>query len=143
SFVVADGTHFKMTGVGGTFDGNFNSIPGQGVQKLFVAIVSLGSGDAVPSFAPGDIAANTIASFAFAPPAAAGDFTVSVPNLLLDAGAYAAIFGADGLLGSGLAGETGLADGNLTVDTPNVFSNFGGDDATAWSAYGFDTGIRI
>ena len=138
SFVVSGGT-FHMTSVGGNFDGNFNSIPGAGVQKLFVAIVPLASGDALPSFAANAIAGSAIASAAFAAPTTAGDFSVSLA-LDLAPGAYAAIFGSAGMLGSDAAGEAGLQDGNATIGTPNVFSNFGD---TSWSAYGFDTGMRI
>jgi len=140
SFVVANGSNFNMTGVGATFDGNNNSIPGSGVQKIFVAIVSLSDGNALPSFAPSDIAVHTLASFAFTPPAVAGDHTVSA-NLHLGPGAYAAIFGSGGLLGSDAAGQAGLADGNATIGTPNIFSNF--TDPSSWSAYSFDTGMRI
>ena len=138
SFVVSGGV-FHMTGVGASFDGNANSIPGAGAQKIFVAIVPLASGTALPSFAAGTIAANAIGSAAFAAPTTAGDFTVSLA-LDLAPGAYAAIFGSAGLFGSSVAGEEGLQDGNLTVGTPNVFSNF---SDTTWSAYGFDTGMRI
>lgn len=140
SFVVANGSNFNMTGVGGAFDGNFNSLPGLGEQKIFVAIVSLSDGSALPSFVPSAIAAHTIVNFAFAPPMAPGDFAVST-NLVLGPGAYAAIFGSGGLLGSDAAGEAGLEDGNLTIDTPNIFSNF--TDASSWASFGFDTGIRI
>src|SRR5262249_34684858 len=143
SFVVASGSSFTMDSVGATFDGSFNRPPGSNVQKLFVTIVSLSDGSALPSFAPGDIAAHTIASFAFAPPPTAGDFEVSTNQLHLGPGAYAAIFGSGGLLGSDAAGQAGLADGNATIGTPNIFSNFAGTDASSWSAYGFDTGIRI
>jgi len=138
SFVVTGGV-FHMTGVGGNFDGNDNSVPGAGVQNLFVAIVSLTGAGALPSFAAGSIAANAIASAAFAAPTVAGDFTIPL-TLNLAPGAYAAIFGSAGFLGSDAAGEEGLQDGNLTLGTPNVFSNFGD---TTWSAYGFDTGMRI
>ena len=141
SFVVSGGT-FHMTGVGATFDGNVNLLPGLGVQKIFAAIVPLSAGNALPSFAPGDIAAHAVASFAFAPPTVAGDFTVPT-NLLVGPGAYAAIFGSAGLLGSNAAGEAGLADGNMTIDTPNIFSNFTGASSSSWAAFGFDTGIRI
>ena len=141
AFVVTGGT-FHMLGLGATFDGNFNSLPGSGVQKIFAAIVSLSSGNALPSFAPGDIAAHAVASFAFAAPTVAGDFTVPT-NLFLAPGAYAAIFGSAGLLGSDAAGEAGLADGNKTIDTPNIFSNFTGTSSSSWSTFGFDTGIRI
>jgi hypothetical protein len=140
SFVVANGSNFNMTGVGGAFDGNFNNLPGLGEQKIFVAIVSLSDGSALPSFSPSDIAAHTIVSSAFAPPMAPGDFTVST-NVVLGPGAYAAIFGSGGLLGSDAAGQAGLEDGNLTIGTPNIFSNF--TDSSSWSSYGFDTGIRI
>jgi hypothetical protein len=140
SFVVANGSNFNMTGVGGAFDGNFNNLPGLGEQEIFVAIVSLSDGSALPSFAPSDIAPHTIVSSAFAPPVAPGDFTVST-NVVLGPGAYAAIFGSGGLLGSDAAGQAGLEDGNLTIGTPNIFSNF--TDASSWSSYGFDTGIRI
>jgi hypothetical protein len=129
-----------VTGVGATFDGNFNLVPGAGEQKIFVAIVSLSDVSALPSFAPSDIAAHTIASASFAPPTAAGDFTVS-PNIALAQGAYAAIFGSGGLLGSDAAGQAGLLDGNNTIGTPNVFSSF--FDPGSWSSYGFDTGMRI
>src|SRR5262245_45849662 len=77
SFVVANGSNFNMTGVGGAFDGSFNSLPGLGEQKIFVAIVSLSAGSGLPSFAPSDIAAHAIVSSAFAPPMAPGDFTFS------------------------------------------------------------------
>src|SRR5262245_33619372 len=103
SFVVASGSSFTMDSVGATFDGSFNRPPGSNVQKLFVTIVSLSDGSALPSFAPGDIAAHTIASFAFAPPPTAGDFEVSTNQLHLGPGAYAAIFGSGGLLGSDAA----------------------------------------
>jgi hypothetical protein len=138
SFVVSGGV-FQMVGVGANFDGNANSLPGLGMQKLFVAIVPLTSGTALPSFTAGAIGANALASAAFAAPTVAGDFTIPL-SINLQPGAYAAIFGSAGFLGSDAAGEEGLQDGNLTIGTPNIFNNFGDQ---AWSAYGFDTGIRI
>ena len=140
AFVVPDGSSLALTGVGATFDGNYNSLPGSGEQKVFVAIVALSDGVALPSFAPSDIAGHAIGSVAFAPPTVAGDFTVPT-SLVLGPGAYAAIFGGGGLLGSNAAGQAGLADGNTTIGTPNVFSSF--YDPGSWSSYGFDTGIRI
>jgi MYXO-CTERM domain-containing protein len=138
SFVVSGGA-FKMTGVGANFDGNANVLPWAGAQKVFVAIVPLASGGALPSFSADTIAAQAIVSRAFVAPTTAGDFTVALAADLAP-GAYAAIFGSAGMLGSDAAGEQGLRDGNLTTGTPNLFSNFG--DVT-WSAYGYDTGIRI
>ena len=140
AFVVPTGKSLSLTGVGATFDGNYNLVPGSGEQKIFVAIVALSDGAAMPSFAPSDIAAHAIASASFAPPTAPGDFTVAT-SLVLGPGAYAAIFGSGGLLGSDAAGQAGLADGNTTIGAPNVFSSF--FDPSSWSSYGFDTGIRI
>jgi hypothetical protein len=105
SFVVVGGV-FHMVGVGANFDGNDNSLPGLGVQKLFVAIVPLGSGTALPSFTAGAIGANALASAAFAAPTVAGDFTIPLA-INLQPGAYAAIFGSAGFLGSDSAGEEG------------------------------------
>jgi len=102
--------------------------------------VALSDGVSLPSFAPSDIAAHAIGSVAFAPPTVAGDFTVPT-SLVLGPGAYAAILGSGGLLGSNVAGQAGLADGNTTIGTPNVFSSF--YDPSSWSSYGSDTGMRI
>jgi len=140
AFQVSNGSSLNVTGVGATFDGNYDVVPGAGEQKIFVAIVALSDVTALPSFAPSDIAAHTLASASFAPPTAAGDFTVSL-GLALGPGAYAVIFGGGALLGSDAAGQAGLADGNNTVGSPNVFSSF--FDAGSWSSYGFDTGMRI
>jgi len=59
AFVVPTGQSLSLTGVGATFDGNYNLVPGSGEQKIFVAIVALSDGAAMPSFAPSDIAART------------------------------------------------------------------------------------
>ncbi|HTO70074.1 MAG TPA: hypothetical protein VMR31_09465 [Myxococcota bacterium] len=140
AFVVPNGNSLDLTGVGATFDGNYNLLPGSGEQKIFIAIVALGDGGALPSFAPSDIGGHALASIVFAPPTVAGDFAVPT-SLVLGPGAYAAIFGGGGLLGSDAAGQAGLADGNATLGSPNVFSSF--YDPGSWSSYGFDTGIRI
>src|SRR5215468_10459145 len=55
AFVVPSDSSLDLTGVGATFDGNYNVVPGSGEQKIFVAIVALSDGAALPSFAPSDI----------------------------------------------------------------------------------------
>ncbi len=114
--------------VGATFDGYASGDP------IFAAIVSVPSLAGVPAFAPSALAGNALAETTFTP--SAGDVSVALP-VTLAAGTYAVVFGS-GLFGA--TGTVGLADGNTTIGTPNIFASL---TDSSFSSYGYDTGIRI
>jgi hypothetical protein len=130
------GAGFTLTGpvsdliVGANVDGF-----GSGLAAAF--LVSLPSAGSPPNVTGGDLiawlGANAIGATLLNVPTSAdvasGDIVFATP---LAAGDYAVIFAS--------AGSLNLTDGNNTIGTPNVFASLNGD---TFSAYGYDTGIRI
>ena len=122
-------TTTTITAVGGEFD----DISG----NLFGAIVALPAAGDVPSFAPSDIAANTLASVIFTGTGDATDQTAPL-SVTLAAGNYALIFGGSG---DGSAGMTAVDDG--IVGSPNLFRYSDAIFGDSWTQGALYDGLRF
>jgi hypothetical protein len=139
-YVVSDDRYFgvaftldkttEITGIGGQF-GGFPS------GTIFGAIVSLASATSLPSFAPSEIEANSLAHVVFAAPSETTDLTEKL-DITLGAGSYAVVFGSGAF---GADGWGGLGDQNDSIGSPSFFTYLSWN-GNSWATASMD-GVRI
>jgi hypothetical protein len=123
----------NITAIGGEFD----NIAG----NIFGTIVKLPSADGLPSFAPTDLAANSLGHVVFTGSGSGVDRSAAL-SLTLAAGTYAVIFGGNSQF-AGADGTGGLTADNNVVGSPNLFQYLDVVYGDSWTHDSLYDGLRL